>query len=115
MDDAASLVAALSESKEQFLVVNGASGERVTVATVLRQLRDALGVQVSLRFNGVIKPGDPRYYHADVTRASALGWQPSIQLSDGLDGYVEWLRRHGMARQSQAQNAAGSTGAGEST
>jgi UDP-glucose 4-epimerase len=93
IDDAATLVAALSESKQQFLVVNGANGERITVATVLQLLRTALGVDVAIHFNGVIKPGDPRHYHADMTRASALGWQPRVPLTQGLQEYVEWFRR----------------------
>jgi len=116
VDDAASLMtAAAFGSKDPFLVVNGASGERVTVSSVLSRLRDSLGVDVPLRFNGVVKPGDPRYYHADITRASALGWRPSVQLSDGIDEYVHWVRRDGMVRQSQAANPAGLTGVGEST
>jgi len=94
VDDAASLMASMSAEQGPYVVINGASGQRVTVAHVLGQLRDALGVDVALRFNGVVKPGDPRYYHADVTRAAALGWQPSVGLREGLGQYVDWLR-HG--------------------
>ena len=97
VDDAASLMVATSGIQDPYAIVNGASGERVTVADVLGQLRDALGVDVALRFNGVVKAGDPRYYHADVSRARALGWLPSVPLREGLDGYVEWLRRHGLS------------------
>jgi UDP-glucose 4-epimerase len=92
VDDAAALVGALSESQEPFLVVNGAFGERITVAAVLHMLRSALGVEVAIRFNGVVKPGDPLYYHADIGRASALGWQPGVPLSRGLEEYVQWFR-----------------------
>ena len=95
VDDAASLMVATSAIQEPYAIVNGASGERVTVADVLEQLRDVLSVDVALRFNGVVKPGDPRYYHADVSRARALEWRPSVRLREGLEGYVEWLRRHG--------------------
>lgn len=93
VDDAASLMVATSAIQEPYAIVNGASGERVTVADVLGQLREALGVTVALRFNGVVKPGDPRYYHADVSRARALGWLPSVNLRAGLDNYVDWLRQ----------------------
>lgn len=93
VDDAASLMVAMAGAREPHIVVNGATGERVTVAHVLHRLRDALGVEAALRFNGVIKPGDPRYYHADVARARALGWRPSVSLEDGLHGYVDWLRQ----------------------
>jgi UDP-glucose 4-epimerase len=92
VNDAASLIATLAERPEPLLVVNGAGGERVTVANVLRMLSEALGVDVALRFNGRVKPGDPLYYHADMRRASSLGWQPSVPLARGLDDYVRWLR-----------------------
>jgi len=92
VDDAASLMVATSAMEATYAIVNGASGERVTVAEVLEQLREALGVDVQLRFNGIVKPGDPRYYHADVSRARALGWSPSVRLREGIERYVEWLR-----------------------
>lgn len=95
VDDAASLMLAASAVQEPHLVVNGASGERVTVADVLGQLREALDIDVALRFNGMVKPGDPRHYHADVSRMHALGWRPSVGLRDGLRDYVQWLRRDG--------------------
>jgi UDP-glucose 4-epimerase len=97
VDDAAALMLAASTVRDQHVVVNGASGDRVTVADVLGQLRDALGVDVALRFNGIVKPGDPRYYHADVSRMHALGWRPSVRLHDGLRDYVRWLRRQDVA------------------
>lgn len=92
VDDAAALIARVADGDARFVVVNGATGERVTVARVLEMLRRAMNVDIALRFNGVIKPGDPRYYHADMTRALASGWRPSIALSDGLAGYVRWMR-----------------------
>jgi len=92
VDDAAALVAAVCERDEPMLLVNGAAGARVTVAAALRLLRDALGADVDIGFNGAVKPGDPRHYHADVTRALALGWRPAVPLDRGFAGYVDWLR-----------------------
>ena len=92
VDDAASLLVHLSTSKDSHLVVNGASGERVTVAKVLSMLRTALGVDVTFAFNDETKPGDPRFYHADVSRLRALGWQPSVPLHQGLAIYAQWVK-----------------------
>jgi UDP-glucose 4-epimerase len=92
VDDAAALMAAFSKSCPSFKVVNGGSGERVTVSQVLHQLRDALGGSTRLEFNGAVKEGDPRHYHADTRQAQALGWQPSISLSQGLRDYAQWVR-----------------------
>lgn len=92
VDDAAALIARVADGGARYTVVNGATGERVTVVRILEMLKRAMGVDVALRFNGVVKPGDPRYYHADTTRALATGWRPSVALADGLDGYVRWMR-----------------------
>ena len=92
VDDAAALIARVSETGSPFSIVNGAGGERITVRTALHMLRDALGVDAPIDFNGVIKAGDPRFYHADVTRARLLGAQPSVSLADGLSLYAQWFK-----------------------
>ena len=93
-EDAAELVAAVSHSAERFVVLNGAAGQRVTVRQTLTLLKNALGVDAELAFNGAVREGDPRFYHADVSQAAALGWRPSIALADGIRNYVKWLTAH---------------------
>ena len=92
VDDAAALVATLARSDARFSIVNGAAGHRVTVATVLQMLKKALGVDVEIRFNGKVRPGDPRFYHADVSRAKRLGQQPTVALEEGLQRYARWFK-----------------------
>ena len=60
---------------------------------MLDMLRGALGVDTPFAFNGTIKPGDPRFYHADTTRLRSLGWAPAITLSQGLAEYADWVKR----------------------
>jgi len=71
--DATELIARLSEGAEPFSIVNGASGVRVRVRTVLEMLKEALNVDVGITFNGAERPGDPRFYHADVANLRQLG------------------------------------------
>ncbi|ANH70662.1 hypothetical protein ABE85_17610 [Mitsuaria sp. 7] len=73
-------------------IVNGASGERVTVRDVLGRLARALGSTTEIRFNGTVRAGDPRFYHAATTRMHATGWRPTIALADGLAAYAGWVR-----------------------
>jgi len=93
-EDAAELVAAVSHSAERLVVLNGASGQRVTVKETLTLLKNSMGVDTEFVFNGVVREGDPRFYHADVSQATALGWRPSISLPDGIRNYVGWLTAH---------------------
>jgi UDP-glucose 4-epimerase len=89
--DAAELMFKVSDSKEPYIVLNGAGGERVTVHETLRLLKSALGSSAQITFNGVVREGDPRFYHADISRAQALGWNPTVRLPEGIQRYVNWM------------------------
>jgi UDP-glucose 4-epimerase len=90
-DDAAELVAVVSRSPERFIFLNGASGQRVTVRQTLELLKNALCVDTEIVFNGIVREGDPRFYHADMCQTLAIGWKPSMSLIEGIRNYVEWL------------------------
>ena len=92
--DAVELILAVSKSTQRFSVLNGANGVRVTVRETLEVLRFALAVDTKIVFNGAAREGDPRFYHADVSKALALGWKPSTGLSEGISNYVRWLTAH---------------------
>jgi UDP-glucose 4-epimerase len=89
--DAADLMFKVSDSKEPYIVLNGASGERVTVLEVLEYLKSALGSSAQITFNGIVREGDPRFYHADISRAEARGWRPTVLLAEGIQRYVDWI------------------------
>jgi UDP-glucose 4-epimerase len=93
-DDAAQLVLDVARCDRQSIVVNGASGRRVTVRKTLEILRAALGVNAEVCFNNTVREGDPRFYHADVTDSLNLGWKPSITLEQGIQRYADWLVTH---------------------
>jgi UDP-glucose 4-epimerase len=93
-EDAAELVLAVARSERDFLVVNGASGERTTVREVLEMLKQALDTNTEVRFNGTVREGDPRFYHADISEALALGWKPALPLKQGIEQYARWFVAH---------------------
>jgi len=91
VQDAAELCLSLAAASNRVTVVNGACGDRVTVAETLHILRDAMGLPVKIKFNGKIREGDPRFYHADVSRVRALGWRPAVPLKAGIRQYIRWF------------------------
>lgn len=97
-DDAAELIVAATGSEVPFLVLNGACGERTTVRATLELLRGALAVDTEIVFNGTVRAGDPRFYHADISRARALGWRQSVPLDQGIGRYAQWLLAHDKAQ-----------------
>jgi UDP-glucose 4-epimerase len=92
VDDAASLIEAVSANGQGRDVINGGSGIRMTVADSLAALKDALGSRTEIQFNGSEKPGDPKYYLADTRQARSLGWNPMVDLHDGMRQYSSWVR-----------------------
>lgn len=93
-EDAAELIGVVAQGDASFSILNGACGERVTVRRTLELLNQTLGGTAKFEFNGAVRPGDPRFYNADVSRAHALGWKPAITLEQGMANYVRWLRAH---------------------
>ena len=92
--DAADLVIAASRSEERFFILNGASGIRVTVRQTLEILKSSMGINSEIVFNGTVREGDPRFYHADVSRSLSLGWQPTTALHEGIQKYTQWQSVH---------------------
>jgi len=92
IEDAIELILKISACTDRYMVINGASGVRVTVRTVLEMLRYELGKDTNIVFNNTVKPGDPVFFHADITRAVQLGWAPAVSLQEGIKHYVTWFK-----------------------
>jgi UDP-glucose 4-epimerase len=73
-------------------VVNCGSGRGVTVREILGEVLACFGGGGEIEFNGSVRPGDPRDYEADITKARGWGWSPQTALADGVRGYVEWFK-----------------------
>ena len=92
VDDATEIIRRLSVSTERFSIVNGATGTRITVRDVLEMLRQALGAEAEIKFDGAARTGDPRFYHADVAKLRQLGQRPTVSLAGGLNRYAAWFK-----------------------
>jgi UDP-glucose 4-epimerase len=92
-EDAANLFLAVRQSAERFTLLNGASGVRTTVQQTLSMLKDALGCSREVVFNNTVREGDPRFYHADVSRAAALSFKTATPLSAGIASYAAWFMK----------------------
>ena len=83
----------MAQSPENFCIVNGAAGSRVTTRILLSQLRDCLNKRLDVVFTGSVRRGDPRFYQANIEKAMKQNWCPSTSLEDGLEEYVAWFDR----------------------
>ena len=74
--------------------VNIASGEPVTVATLVRRLGRMLDAESLVALGArPMPPGEPPRLTAAVARIrDEVGWRPAIALDDGLEDAVAWWR-----------------------
>jgi nucleoside-diphosphate-sugar epimerase len=77
------------------LVINVATGGRISLNCLLDTLRTILDAQVPATY-AEPRAGDIRDSQADITRArQVLGYEPRVTFEDGLRRTVEWFRgRH---------------------
>jgi UDP-glucose 4-epimerase len=73
-------------------IVNGGSGRATSVAEVLSMLKRAFPEVQTIHFSGSQRHGDPEHLQADITRARAWGWQPTIALEAGVAEYFAWFQ-----------------------
>jgi dTDP-glucose 4,6-dehydratase/UDP-glucose 4-epimerase len=74
-------------------VYNLASGVETTIQSVATELCFLLKQNLEIRFNGVVRRGDPLNWKADISKLKELGFEPEVSLKDGVKRYVEWVSR----------------------
>src|ERR1700733_3376649 len=90
----ANLLAAESD-KLDGLPVNVGSGEGASIRQVAEQISEALGIHIAPEVNGEFRPGEMRHLTSDITRARAIGYEPSVTIEQGIARYIDWIRTQG--------------------
>lgn len=72
-------------------IYNVASGVESTVNEVAQTLIDHLGIDLNIKFNGVVPKGDPANWRADISELKDLGFEAKYSLSAGLQQVAEWM------------------------
>jgi len=97
-DAAELLVTAAQHSSVSCPVVNGGSGQAVSVREVLNELFRFMGRHDHPEFCGTQRVGDPLHYLADMSETQTWGWRHKVDIHQGLERYVSWFKRiHGLA------------------
>lgn len=87
------IVLAAEHASPACLILNGGSGEGVSVGNILQHLSEQMGLNVQPRFTANPKEGDPSAYIADIEIAKQWGWKPEIDWRQGVAAYVEWFKK----------------------
>jgi len=92
VDDVAAAFALLLLAKLQG-PVNVASGDPVALADVAGRIARIIGSPSLLQLGALPdRPNDPPLLAGDNRALSAIGWQPSFTLDEGIAATVQWWR-----------------------
>ena len=72
-------------------IVNVANGKQITIAEVAQTVKNVIGTEKKVKFNGESRKGDPMNWEADVSVISSWGYVPQIGLREGVEQYVTWV------------------------
>lgn len=73
-------------------VFNIGSGQPQTVLSIAEQMAQVLGKRIEAEVTGTYRVGDIRHCYADISRARrVLGYEPRVELRQGLEELAEWL------------------------
>ncbi len=87
--------------------VNIGSGRPTTVREMARLIAGALGKPIEPIARGEFRPGEMRHLTSDIQLARSAGYEPSVNLADGIANYVAWIMSQGDVRDYFAAAEAG--------
>ncbi|CAN5698103.1 SDR family NAD(P)-dependent oxidoreductase [soil metagenome] len=93
----ANLLAAQTDALDG-LPVNVGSGHPETIREVARMVAESLGTRIEPVARGEFRPGEMRHLTSDVSRAREAGYEPEVDLAEGVGRYLEWIRGQGDVR-----------------
>ncbi len=85
----------MEHDEANFQVLNIGTGKGTSVLEFACLLRDAYQAKADPVVPGEFRPMDFRHLIADNSRITALGWEPTVTVPEGVKRYVEWIASKG--------------------
>lgn len=92
LDIAKALMIVATNAEMRGEVYNLASGNEVTIAALSSLVCEALDYQGEIIFDGVVPKGNPLNWCADISKISAIGFEPKVALAQGVKVFTNWCR-----------------------
>jgi len=74
--------------------VNIASGIETKIKDAATIFVEAIDPTIKLKFNMLVKPGDPLNWRADIDLLKSFGFENQYDINDGLKNVVKWLKEN---------------------
>jgi len=87
----ANLLAAESD-KLDGQAINVGSGEGTPIQKVAEILSRLLGIDIKPEAHREFRPGEMRHLTSDTTKIRGAGYRPQVELEDGIERYIDWIR-----------------------
>jgi dTDP-L-rhamnose 4-epimerase len=87
----ANLLAAETD-KLDGLPVNVGSGRGVPISEIAETISHALKIAIAPEAYGEFRPGEMRHLTSDTSRIRAAGYEPHVDLPEGIQRYIDWIR-----------------------
>ena len=70
---------------------NVAAGTPISIREIAHLLTQFSNPPREVRFTGKSRPGDPDFWHADISKLQALGFMTEIPISEGISRVARWF------------------------
>jgi dTDP-L-rhamnose 4-epimerase len=87
----ANLLAAETDALDG-LPVNVGSGRGVPIREIADEISAVLKIDIAAEARGEFRPGEMRHLTSDITRIAAAGYEPQVDLAEGIARYIDWIR-----------------------
>ena len=94
VDDLADACVFLMQNYSSPEIVNIGRGRDVSILELAELVKDVIGYEGDIELDTSKPDGTPQKL-LDTSRLSALGWEPSIDLREGIRGTHDWYATHG--------------------
>jgi GDP-L-fucose synthase len=97
VDDLADALVVLMQRYSDEAPINVGCGSDVSIAELAALVGEVVGFSGKVTFDTSKPDGTPRKL-LDVSKLSALGWKPKIELEEGIAGTYQWFLAHAAER-----------------
>ncbi|MDB6146522.1 MAG: nucleoside-diphosphate-sugar epimerase, partial [Spartobacteria bacterium] len=74
------------------LPINVGRGRGVPIREIAEQIADALDIHIEPQAKGEFRPGEMRHLTSDTARIRRAGYEPKVDLAEGIGRYLDWIR-----------------------